>query len=248
MPTIGFAGVHGYMAGTVSNVPAFPGETFSLGLPEAIGDSAMAHWSDTIKPDWRQEGDSWISTGRREGELAYVLKVEPQSDTVDIRIRLINESTRTWANGMAFNCFNCAAVPIRDFECVRHWVAQSGKLRRLVELPRKFGPRPTVQLYSVEGAPLGRAIPFVAGFDATPDAVLEGWMAIQSHDSKRLVAVVSKPALFLFQNMEYSCIHSAPDFGRMRPGDTREALTRLYFVESTLKDWYRRMREEMAAV
>ena len=119
--------------------------------------------------------------------------------------------------------------------------------RRLIEIPRKFSPRPTVQLYSVEGQPRGDDIPFVTRFQATPDAILEGWLAIQSRDGKRLAAVASKAALFLFQNMEYSCIHSAPGFGPMAPGETREAWTRCYFVEATVAGWRERMRKEMQA-
>lgn len=75
---------------------------------------------------------------------------------------------------------------------------------------------------------------------------LEGWLAIQSRGGKRLAAVVSKPALFLFQNMEYSCIHSSPGFGPLPPGKTGEALTRVYFVEASLEGWYERMKREMA--
>jgi len=123
-------------------------------------------------------------------------------------------------------------------------VRTQGRFRRLVEIPRKYGPRPTVQLYSVEGAPDAKGIPFVAGFQATPDVILQGWLAIQSHDGQRLVAVASRPTLFLFQNMEYSCIHASPGFGELGPGETGEALTRLYFVRSSVEEWHQRMQEE----
>ena len=66
-------------------------------------------------------------------------------------------------------------------------------------------------------------------------------MAIRSRDGKRLVAVVSEPALYTFQNREYSCIHSAASFGALNPGESGEALTRIYFVESDLETWYGRM-------
>jgi hypothetical protein len=147
---------------------------------------------------------------------------------------------------MMFNCFQCGSAPaLRDHDGQRHWVRTGGEFRRLIEVPRVCGPRPAIQLYSVEKAPPGRRIPFVAGFQATPDVVLEGWMAIQSRDGKRLAATVSKPALFLFQNLEYSCIHSAADFGEVPPVQSAEALNRLYFVEASLADWYRRLRAEL---
>ncbi len=58
-------------------------------------------------------------------------------------------------------------------------------------------------------------------------------MAIRSMDDRHMVAVVSKPALFTFQNREYSCIHSSPTFGPLKPGETGANLTRIYFVEAT---------------
>jgi len=98
----------------------------------------------------------------------------------------------------------------------------------------------------VEGGPSWRDIPFVAGFEASPDTALEGWLVIVARDGRRLVATASRPTLFLFQNMEYSCIHSAPGFGSLQPGETGSALTRLYFVEASVEEWHARMRRELA--
>ena len=66
-------------------------------------------------------------------------------------------------------------------------------------------------------------------------------------DGKRLVATVSKPDLFLFQNREFSCIHCDTGFSEMRPGQTAEAINMFYFVASRLATWHRRMETEMHA-
>jgi len=242
-----FSPVPGQMGGVLTEVPLFTGDAFHLGIPEAIGDAARALWPNAITPEWEELGEgAWRSAGRRQGELSYTATIAPGEDAVDIEIALTNESDRPWLHSLAFNCFGCGgSVALSDHECVRHWVRASGAFRRLIELPRKLGPRPTIQLYSVEGAPPGGAIPFVAGFRATPDVLLEGWMAIRSRDGKRMVAAASKPALFLFQNMEYSCIHSAPGLGALHPGQIGKALTRLYFVEAPLGKWHERMRAEL---
>jgi hypothetical protein len=247
MARIRVEAAQGQMAAVLSDVPAFPGERFVLGFPEAIGDAARAVWYGDIKPQWRQTDDgAWESTGEMPGELRYRLLITPYEDHVDAVTTLTNCSDRVWRQGMAFNCFNCGSSVLRDNECLRHWVRVKGEFRRLVELPRVFSERPTVQLYNVEGAPPGAEIPFVPNFKATPaDVIAEGWMAIVAPDGRRLAATVSKPALFLFQNMEYSCIHSAPSFGTLRPGQTAKALTRLYFVRSSLRAWYERMKGEM---
>lgn len=242
-----FTPVPGRMSGSIVDVPGFPGDRFALNCPEAIGDAGHAVWLNQAEPQWQELGDGiWQNTGSWPNEMSFTVAIAPGDDTVDVRIRLTNESPRPWKHGLAFNCFNCgAAASVRDYECRRHWARTGGVFKRLIELPRVFGPRPTVQLYSVEGQPPGADLPFVANFKATPDVVLEGWLAIEARDGKRLVAVASKPALFLFQNMEYSCIHSGPGFGPMQPGETRESLTRCYFVESTLAQWHERMTAEL---
>ena len=77
---------------------------------------------------------------------------------------------------------------------------------------------------------------------------MEGWLAIRARDDRHMVATVSKKALYTFQNREYSCIHSAPTFGPLKPGEEGNAITRIYFVEATLEDWYERMTREFAAI
>ncbi len=239
----------GQMAGVLTEIPAFPGEGFSLGLPESIGDAERALWFGSVHPRWSRDADGhWTSRAAVEGELEYGLTVATTEDTVDIRVVLTNLSDRLWAHSLAFNCFNAGGAPsVADHECARHWVGLAGEARRLTELPRTCGPRPTVQLYSVEGAPAGSEIGFVSGFRATPENLtLEGWIAIQARDGVRMVAAASKPTLFLFQNMEYSCIHASPGLGRLSRGESGEALTRIYFVEATVAELRDRIRSEMA--
>jgi hypothetical protein len=204
-------------------------------------------WFGGLKPSWERRSDGiWISRGQRRGELSYVMTVRPQEDCVETRYKLTNESPRTWEHSLAFNCVQCGSLPeIRDHECVRTWARSEGRFQRLVELPRVFGPRPAIQLYSVVGAPAGKDIPFVANFRATPECVLDGWMAVQSRDGRKLAATVSRPALFLFQNMEYSCIHSATGLGPLRPGESGSGVNWVYFTESSLEDWHDRMVQEV---
>lgn len=238
----------GQMGAVATDVPAFPGDHFALGIPECIGDAAAPIWFGGLAPTWSRSAEGlWVQRGERSAEMRYELTVRPFEDHIDLEISLTNLSPRLWQHGMAFNCFNCGASSLCDHECLRHWVGVGGSLTRLTQVPRTFGPRPAIQLYSVEGAPPGSEIPFVASFAATPSAtVLEGWMAIVSADGGRLVATASRPTLFLFQNMEYSCIHSGPDFGPMVAGASARALTRLYFVEASLQDWYaKRFQREM---
>ena len=235
------------MVGSVVDVPAFPGEFFTLNAPEVIGDASQVVFAMDLPPSWTDlGGGQWRANGHVAGELEFALTVTPGSDSLDVDIQLTNRSTRVWNQSLAFPCFNCSDSPsIADFECARHWVRANQQFQRLTQVRRRYSTRPTIQAYSVEGATPATQIPFVSGFQATPDALLEGWLAIQARTGDRLAAVVSRPGLFLFQNMEYSCIHCGPSFGTLSPGQSGQALTRIYLVESTLDDWYRRMKLEL---
>lgn len=243
-------GQPGVMACTASEIPVFPGGTFTLAYPEAIGDANDPVWYSSLRPTWEPTTDgAWISRAEKSGRLTYEVSMTPGPDRVTSRFRLTNQGKTTWKQGMAFNCFQCANdSTIRDNDCLRTWVRTGGEFKRLVELPRVFGPRPAIQLYNVEGAPLGKDIPFVAGYKATPELLIEPWMAMVARDGKRLVATVSKPGLFLFQNREYSCIHCGTGFGEVKPGQTAEAVNIVYFVAAALPEWHRRMQADLARV
>jgi len=246
MARIKLVGEPGAMRCKVTEVPAFPGERFALGYPEAVGDAARAYWFTQIKPEWeKRERGVLVSAGEYSGQVSYVMTLTPEAETVTVHFQLTNQSKNTWKQGMTFNCVQCADAPsLRDHDCLRHWVGVKGRPRRLAEVPRVCGPRPAVQLYSVEGAPPGAELPFVAKFRATPDIVLEPWMAIVSRDGKKLLATASRPGLFLFQNREYSCIHCANGFGEVKPGETVEAVNKVYFLETSLDHWYRKERDD----
>jgi hypothetical protein len=245
MAQIRFTPTAGGMGGKLTEIPVFPGTSFIVS-PESIGDARAACRSDDLATDWSELGGGvWVCNGQCAGELAYVLTVTPGYDTVDLDIVVTNESNRTWDHSLAFNHVGSRSSSIADFECARHWCGTGGELKRLTEVPRMFNPRPTVQYYSVEGAPPATEVPFVSIHDATPDVVLERWLAIEARDGNRLAAVASKPALFLFQNMEYCCIHSSPSFGVLQPSESGQAWTRIYLVQATLAEWHTRMLLDM---
>ncbi len=231
----------------VVDVPAFPGERFALAYPEAIGSAATPiHFTQF---DWQ-----WIALpsgelrcrGGRNGVLRFEILFTPSEDRIRARFALTNLGDRPWDQSMAFNCLQCGHAPtVRDHDGLRHWVRVGGEFRRLVELPRVHGPRPTIQGYLVEGGPTLAELPFVDNFGATPAVRPEPWIAIASRDGSRWVATVSEPGLFLFHNREYSCIHAATAFGAVQPGQTVVGENRVYFVEASLAEWHARMLAEL---
>lgn len=231
--------IAGTMSSWLSEVPAFPGARFSLGFPEAIGDAAAAVWYTTLVPEWEQpDTHIWQATGRQPGELRYQMTVDLSSDdAVAVSYTLENESDRNWQNALAFNCLACGgAWDVRDHDCERHWTGVAAEPVRLLDVPRQHSTRPAIQLYSTTSAPPAKDLPFVAGFHATPDVVLDPWMAVESRDGTRTVATVGRPAAFLFHNMEYSCIHAASSFGAIGPGESATAGNDLLFLDSPLAD------------
>ena len=236
----------GLMSGKLVDAAAFPGETFDLNVPEMIGDVAQIATAFG-RIDWIEWAPGyWTCAAQSAGECSYEVSMVLTHDTADIRIRLTNDSNRVWEHGTAFNHFAADyPAPGGDYETARHWLRVSGQFRRLHDLSRKYSSRPGIQLFNVVGAPPVSQIPFANSFQATPDFTAEGWLAVQSRDGTCLIAIVSKPALFLFQNSEFNCIHSAPDFGKLVPGQMSETQTRIYIVQSSLKDWYKRMRDEL---
>lgn len=247
MPNIRYQGRPNQMACDIRDVPAFPGEGFGLGYPESIGDTARSVWFGNLTPTWETgPAGEQVQLGEQPGELRYTMTVTSTEDYVDATFAVTNLSERVWEQSHAFCCCQCGGAPsTRDHDCLRTWVGLAGRPVPLRSVPRVFSIRPTVQLYSVEGAPPGMRIPFVAGFRATPEVTLEGWMAIANDDGTKLVATVAKPAMYLFQNQEYSCIHAAVGFGRLEPGQTGSGLNRTYYVTASLADWYARMKREM---
>ncbi len=230
--------------------PPLPGEIFRLNLPEAIVNNEGGRWGvREIKPRWeagpggRQSYDVEVPGGMR-----LHVRMQPFEDYVDIRYQVTNLQTTPWTESLAFTCFNHGSVPsINDFELLRTYIWRKGQPYRLIDIERKFSTRPLVQLFGIEGARPWHEIKFVAKFQATPPEPCEPLIAIQSRDGKHVTGVAAHPALFLFQNAEYSCIHSCPTFGALKPNETGEALTRHYFLEGTAHDLKKRYDEDFPA-
>lgn len=228
-------------------VPAFPGERFALAYPESLGSAETPIHFDAFDWQWTAlPGGAVRCRGGRNGVLRFELVLTPGEDVIRARFALTNLGPRPWERSMAFNCLQCGQAPsVRDHDGTRHWVRAAGEFRRLVELPRVHGPRPTIQAYLVEGGPELDELPFVRNLGATPPTRLEPWIAIAARSGSRWVATVSDPGLFLFHNREYSCIHAATGFGAVQPGGTVVGENRVYFVEASLAEWHARMGADL---
>ncbi|MFQ5808831.1 MAG: hypothetical protein ACE5JM_04340 [Armatimonadota bacterium] len=223
--------------------PLLPGEIFRLNIPEAIVNNDGGRWGvQEIKPRWQAGPDGQQSYDvEMAGGMRLQVRMVPFEDHVDINYEVTNLQKTPWTESLAFTCFNHGSVPsINDFELLRTYIWRKGKAYRLVDIERQFSTRPLVQLFGIEGARPWPEVDFVARFRASPREPCEPLIAIQSRDGRLVTGVAARPALFLFHNAEYSCIHSCPTFGPLKPNETGKALTRHYFLQGTIEDLRKR--------
>jgi hypothetical protein len=158
---------------------------------------------------------------------------------VDVSIRLKNLGTTAWPQSMAFSCFRFREAPsFADFDGARTFLSLDGRWIPVTQLERKDSPRPTIQLWYVRGGP--QNLPFVDNFQATPAFLPEAVLAARSYDGKNLIAVTADKPLFLFANLEFSCIHCCPTFGALTPGEEGYARHRVFVCKHTGLDQLRR--------
>ncbi len=219
---------------------AFPGQSFHYVIPEAIGSSDMAVWGaapDTLMaPDWTQTSDGgWTYSWRKEGWLEFSAHAQPGEDYLDVRIRLKNLSNTAWPESLSFSCFSPrAALDFADFDGSRTFLLIDGQWKPITQIERKDSNRPTIQLWYLKNGP--KPLGFVEHFQATPPVYPEAVLAVRSYDGKHVVAVTADKPLFLFGNLEFSCIHCCPSFGALKPGEEGVATHRVFICRDTSLD------------
>lgn len=200
-----------------------PGDRFVYNIPESIGSTEASIWCASpqiaVKPEWKPTDDGgYRYEWQREGLLGYSVHVSPRDDRIDVRIRLKNLSRKPWPNSQAFSCFQPRqALNFSDFDGTRTFLLIDGKWVPITQVERKDSSRPTIQLYYIRNKP--RPLPFVEAFKATPPVYPEAVLAVRSYDGKSFVAVTADKPLYLFQNLEFSCIHCCPTFGALGPNE-----------------------------
>ena len=213
---------------------------FNCTIPEAIGssDHSISAWSGQLKlqPKWyRTEKGGWGFDWKREGELAFSADCCVEDSHVDIHINLKNLTDEAWPESQAFSCINFAGARVfADYEGDRTFLLIDEKWKPITSVERKNSPRPPVQLWYVKGK--NRPLGFVENFQATPSFYPEGVLAARSRDGKHILAVSCDRPLYLFNNLEYSCIHCCPSFGALKPGEEGGAFHRVYILKDTKLD------------
>ncbi|MDQ1267040.1 MAG: hypothetical protein QG635_2193, partial [Bacteroidota bacterium] len=230
-------------------VPALNRQTFALGIPETIGSSegmilnfpdAVISWSG---PD---KSGAVSHTWKTDNKVEYSVIIKPYSDYADVEMTIKNISPVNWTNVFSFNCLNPVnAQKFQDWTLERTYMSKNGKPFRMDGATRiNTGSMKTVQFYLNEN--YLNISPFVNGFGAiSPDKTDDSYIVTMSDDNSSYIAATSPKALFLFDNLDRCCIHSATDFGDIPKGGQKTVTSRFYFAKGSLDDFIKRFNLEI---
>ena len=227
--------------------PAYWG--MALGIPETIGcrekmilnfPEVKIHWTG---PD---AGGAVACSWTSEGRIRYSARLVGGVDTVDIEMTITNLSNETWHDVWAFNCLNpTSAKPFNDWRLERTYMSEHGVPRLMARTTRVHGHMPTVGFYLNEQTPWGVESPFIRGFAGTsPDRTDDGWIVTLSEPAGAYMAATAPDSLFLFDNLDRCCLHSAPNFGDIAPGESSTTVARLYIAAGALEDFLKRFEAD----
>jgi creatinine amidohydrolase len=231
---------------TVSaRVPSLDNQTFALGIPETIGcREAMLLNFPEAKIEWtKPDPDGAVSCSWGPGgRVFYMAKLVPAPDYVDVEMTVRNHTEFLWHDVFAFNCLNPIDAPaFRDWKLQRTYMSSKGKPLCMAQTTRTKGHMPTVGFYLPEPVKPGQESIFVRTFGATsPDRTDGSWIVTLSEPAGAYMAATAVQTAFLFDNLDRCCLHSAPSFGDIGPGQSSTTVSRLYLAKGTLNDSLKR--------
>jgi creatinine amidohydrolase len=236
-----------------ARVPALGDQSFALGIPETIGcREAMLVNFPEAKIDWQGPDEhgvvscSWGPGGR----IAYSLRLVPAADHIDVEMTIRNHTEFLWRDVFAFNCINpIQAGTFHDWKLQRTYMSRDGKPFPMSETTRVQGPMPTVGFYLPEHVRAGEESVFVRGFGATsPDRTDGSWIVTLSEPAGSYMAATAMEVAFLFDNLDRCCIHAAPSFGDIGPGEASTTVSRFYLARGKLDDFLQRIEADRVAL
>ena len=234
-----------------ARVPHLGGQSFSLGIPETIGarERMILNFPEVDgKLTWTgpAKDGSVASQWTSEEVVHYHVRLVPGEDFVDIEMTVQNLSADTWRDVFAFNCLNpTGASGFHDWKLERTYMSSHGKPLLMAKTRRVRGHMPTVGFYTHEQTPWGHESSFVRGFSATsPNRTDDSWIVTISEDGRSHMAATSQDALFLFDNLDRCCIHSATSFGEIGPNEKSSTVARLYLAQGGLDEFLARFQAD----
>jgi creatinine amidohydrolase len=236
-----------------AQVPHLQDAVFALGIPETIGcrEALLVNFPEA-RIDWEGPDSagavscSWGPGGR----ISYSLRLTPAEDYVDIEMTVRNHTEFLWHDVFAFNCVNPIKAPaFQDWKLLRTYMQSQGQPRCMAETKRVQGNMPTVQFYLPEHVASGTESVFVRGFGATsPDRTDGSWIVTVSEPAGAYMAATAWESAFLFDNLDRCCLHAAPSFGDIGPGEASTTVSRIYLATGGLTEFLERQSADRVAL
>jgi hypothetical protein len=222
---------------------------FALTVPETIGnrEKMLLNFPETNLV-WEGPGDDGVvTTGwTNDSVISYSLELIPGKDFIDAAMNITNLSEDKWEDVWSFNCLNpVKATTFQDLEMDRTYMSTKEGPKRLSDTKRIIGHRPSIGVYYSEKMELDEQWAFISWFEATSLDRTDGdYLVTLSESGKTYMAATSPNTLYLFNNLDFTCIHAAPTFGNIGPGESSSLTTRFYFSEGGLKDFLKRFNKD----
>jgi len=228
--------------------PRFPADVFHFWLLEAVctWDHGPLGNNEELYANarWVRNGARLTQTSRVAGFYSYKLLITPAVDKVDLEVQLTNESQEPWENTILPACFQLKDAPsFRDPEGERTFVVVDGRYVAVAQTPR------VEPIYWQNYLLPGRKLPMQNGQvyghqPLSPQRVSNGLMGVVSNDTRSVVGVISSCVGYVFYNKrpDFSCIHSQPFLGRVKPGQTKRATASFYLLKGGMKELEARAR------
>jgi len=234
----------------LARVPLLNNQKFKLVIPETIGSRKrlLLNWPD-VKINWKgpDKNGAVSCFWTRADVVRYTARVIPATDYVDIEMTITNLSRDSWKDVWAFNCLNPLEAPdFKDWKLQRTYMSAHGQPFLMADTTRIKGHMPTVQFYLHQQIPWTHPPAFCRGFKATsPDQTDGNWIVTFSDPPGSYMAATSLDSLFLFDNLDRCCIHSAPNFGDIDPGQSSTTVSRLYLAKGNREDFLKRYQADV---
>ena len=157
-----------------------------------------------------------------------------------------NHTEFLWHDVFAFNCLNPVQAPaFQDWKLARTYMSSHGQPLRMAQTTRVKGHMPTVTFYLPDRVEPRKESVFVRGFGATSSDRTDGsWIVTLSEPPGAYMAATAVEAVFLFDNLDRCCIHAAPGFADIGPGESSYAVSRMYLASGTLDDFLARFQAD----
>jgi hypothetical protein len=225
-------------------------DIFALTIPETIGcrEGMILNFPST-NIRWKGPNANGVvhTSWTTDSLVSYSLTLAPAYDFVDAEMTITNLTNKTWRDVWSFNCLNpVRAEPFKDTLMQRTYMSTEKGPLLLSKTKRVMGPKPTIGVYFREQVIQPEVFPFVSEFHATsPNRTNGNYLVTLSESGNAYMAATSPNALFLFNNLKFKCIHSAPNFGNIEAGESKAVTCRFYFAEGNLDDFIDRYNREI---